>query len=87
MVLQAGEDVVVGFGERDATFRTGRVHITTRLIEGQFPNYRQLLPESYENRLTVSRQQLLDAVKRVGILARENTPGMISSRNSTLTAS
>jgi DNA polymerase-3 subunit beta len=55
-------------------FRTGGLTLTSRLIEGEFPNYRQLLPEAYENRLTVSRQQLLDAVKRVGLLARESSP-------------
>jgi DNA polymerase-3 subunit beta len=48
--------------------------LTSRLIEGEFPNYRQLLPERYESRLTASRQQLLDAVRRVGLLARESSP-------------
>ncbi len=56
------------------TFRIGGLTLTSRLIEGEFPNYRQLLPESYENRLTGSRQQLLDAVRRVGLLARESSP-------------
>ena len=69
---KGGVDLVVD--QSQVTFRTGAFTLTSRLIEGQFPNYRQLLPEGYENRLTVSRQQLLDAVKRVGILARENTP-------------
>ena len=52
----------------------GRFMLTSRLIEGEFPNYRQLLPEAYENRLTVSRQQLTDAVHRVGLLARDTSP-------------
>ena len=60
--------------ESQATFRVGGFTLTSRLIEGEFPNYRQLLPEGFENRLTVSRQQLMDAVKRVGLLARDNTP-------------
>lgn len=55
-------------------FRTGRLTLTSRLIEGEFPNYRQLLPEQYESRLTASRSQLLDAVRRVGLLARESSP-------------
>src|SRR5919198_233216 len=55
-------------------FRLGNLTLTSRLIEGEFPNYRQLLPERYENRLTASRQQLLDAVRRVGLLARESSP-------------
>ena len=46
----------------------------TRLIEGEFPNYRQLIPSSHPNRLTVGREPLLDAVRRVKLLAREATP-------------
>jgi len=56
------------------SFRTGGLTLTSRLIEGEFPNYRQLLPDTHESRLTVSRQQLLDAVRRVGLLARDTTP-------------
>ena len=55
-------------------FRVGSLTLTSRLIEGEFPNYRQLLPENVESRLTISRQQLLDAVRRVGLLARDTTP-------------
>jgi DNA polymerase III subunit beta len=60
--------------ESQVAFRIGRLTLTSRLIEGEFPNYRQLLPEASESRLTVSRQQLLDAVRRVGLLARDTTP-------------
>jgi DNA polymerase-3 subunit beta len=60
--------------ESQVSFRVGPLTLTSRLIEGEFPNYRQLLPEGYENRLTVSRQQLMDAVRRVGLLARDATP-------------
>src|SRR5436309_3413146 len=55
-------------------FRIGALTLTSRLIEGEFANYRQLLPERYENQLSASRQQLLDAVRRVGLLARESSP-------------
>lgn len=60
--------------ESQVSFRIGTLTLTSRLIEGEFPNYRQLLPEATESRLTVSRQQLLDAVRRVGLLARDTTP-------------
>lgn len=48
--------------------------IGSRFIEGDFPNYRQLLPEGYSNRLTVEREALLEVVKRVGLLAQNNMP-------------
>ena len=60
--------------EAQVSFRAGGLTLTSRLIEGEFPNYRQLLPEGHESRLSVSRQQLLDAVRRVGLLARDTTP-------------
>jgi DNA polymerase-3 subunit beta len=60
--------------DSQVAFRIGNLALTSRLIEGEFPNYRQLLPETQESRLTVSRQQLLDAVRRVGLLARDTTP-------------
>jgi DNA polymerase-3 subunit beta len=71
--IEKGE-VEVFVDESQVSFQTGALTLTSRLIEGEFPNYRQLLPEKYESRLTVSRQQLIDAVRRVGLLARENSP-------------
>ncbi|HEX9123019.1 MAG TPA: DNA polymerase III subunit beta [Actinomycetota bacterium] len=60
--------------ESQVSFQIGQLMLTSRLIEGEFPNYRQLLPEAYDSRLTVSRQQLIDAVRRVGLLARDTSP-------------
>jgi DNA polymerase-3 subunit beta len=66
--------VELSIDESQVSFRVGTLMLTSRLIEGEFPNYRQLLPEVHESRLFVSRQQLLDAVRRVGLLARDTTP-------------
>ncbi len=52
----------------------GQSVIATRFIEGEFPNYRRLLPEGYPNALTVDRESLLETVKRVGLLAQNNLP-------------
>jgi DNA polymerase-3 subunit beta len=60
--------------ESQVSFHVGSLQLTSRLIEGDFPNYRQLLPDSYENRLSLPRQALIDAVKRVGLMARDNAP-------------
>jgi DNA polymerase-3 subunit beta len=83
-VLGDADQVSLRLGERDATFEVGEfsptgdagsgTRLTTRLIEGQFPNYRQLIPESSANRLTIGRDPLLDALRRVKLLAREATP-------------
>ena len=73
--LLAGADTVqLRLGAREASFEAGRSRLTTRLIEGEFPNYRNLIPRNHPNRLTVNRELLLDAVRRVRLLARESTP-------------
>jgi DNA polymerase-3 subunit beta len=66
-------EVTLRLGEHDATFEVGNVRLTTRLIEGEFPNYRQLIPASYPNRLIVGREALLDALRRVRLLVRDQT--------------
>jgi DNA polymerase III subunit beta len=77
----AGE-VALRLGAHDATFELGTAQLTTRLIEGEFPNYRQLIPENYPNRLVVGREPLLDAVRRVKLLARDaTTPVRIAMRD------
>jgi DNA polymerase-3 subunit beta len=53
---------------------SGSSTITSRFIEGEFPNYRQLLPEGYKNTLTVDKDELLEVVRRVGLLAQNNLP-------------
>lgn len=73
-LLGADDDAVLHLGERDASFVVGTTRVTTRLIEGDFPNYRGLIPESNPNKLTVNRAALLDAVRRVRLLAQEATP-------------
>jgi DNA polymerase III subunit beta len=71
--IEKGE-LEIFLDDSQVSVRSGRFMLTSRLIEGEFPNYRTLLPEAYESRLTVSRQQLIDAVRRVGLLARDTTP-------------
>jgi DNA polymerase III subunit beta len=63
-----GIDVVLG--EREVVFRVGTTEVTTRLIEGEFPNYQQLIPSGYPNRLTVSRDALQAAVNRVRLVGQ-----------------
>lgn len=74
--------VTLRLGDHDATFELGRVRLTTRLIEGEFPNYRQLIPSEYPNNLIVGRDHLLDAIRRVKLLARDaTTPVRIALRS------
>ena len=73
-VLGDASELTILLGERDAAFVIDDVKIVTRLIEGEFPNYRGLIPADHPNSLVVDRLALLEAVRRVGILARDSTP-------------
>lgn len=73
-LVGGGDSVTMRLGDRDATFEVGTTRLSTRLIEGEFPNYRQLIPPSHANVLTVEREPLLEAIRRVKILAKDATP-------------
>ena len=56
--------------------------ISTRLLDGTYPDYRQLIPTEYPNRLHVGKESLLDALRRVRLLVRDNTtPVRLSMRH------
>jgi DNA polymerase-3 subunit beta len=68
------EAITVTALENQVVFAVGDVVLSSRLVEGRFPNYQQLLPESYEHELRVDRGELLEVVRRVGLLAQKNAP-------------
>ena len=69
-----GENIGVAALENQVVFTVDDVVLSSRLVEGRFPNYQQLLPEAYEHELRVSREELLEVVRRVGLLAQKNAP-------------
>jgi DNA polymerase-3 subunit beta len=85
--LLGGDADAVEFqlGAHDVKFAVGQVKLTTRLIEGEFPPYRQLIPFNYPNRLVIGRDAFLDAIRRVRLVARDaTTPARISLRSDTV---
>ena len=83
-VFGDNESVALRLGERDASFEVGGTQVVTRLIEGEFPNYRGLIPETYPNELTVNRGELMDAVRRVRLMAQEATPIRLNMKSDSL---
>jgi DNA polymerase-3 subunit beta len=79
-LLGGATSLTVRLGEREATFEVGSTRLSTVLIEGEFPNYRQLIPKDYPNRLTVAKEPFLDAIRRVRLLARDATPLRLTMR-------
>jgi DNA polymerase-3 subunit beta len=68
------DEIAVGVLENQVLFSVGGVWLTTRRIDGQFPNYRQLLPETFEHELTVPRSEFLDVVRRAAVMIQRATP-------------
>ena len=73
-VLQKeAEDVVVTFGQKNAKFVFGSTVIACRQIEGRFPNYNAVIPQNNTNKVTVDRQTIINACKRVAVFANTGT--------------
>jgi DNA polymerase III subunit beta len=70
-----GEDEVeVSLSENQALFRIGDVLFGTRLIDGNFPEYRRLLPTTFEREISVNREDLMGTLRRVNLFAQRQTP-------------
>src|SRR3712207_1664164 len=68
------EQVEVVLSENQALFRIGDVLFGTRLIEGNFPEYKRLLPNAFEREISVRREDLIDTLRRVNLFAQRQTP-------------
>jgi DNA polymerase-3 subunit beta len=83
----ANDSVAVSVGQNQVVFEIGDVVLSSRLIDGQFPNYRQLLPESVEHELRLASGELTDVVRRISLLAQKNAPLRLSFSEGALTVS
>ena len=74
LVREEVDEIRIGVRANQVVFEVAGVALSSRLIDGQFPNYRQLLPEAYEHELTLSREELLEVVRRISLMAQKNAP-------------
>jgi DNA polymerase III subunit beta len=86
-IALAGEGIELGVHENQVVFSTGDALLTTRRIDGQFPNYRQLVPETFDHELALPREELLDVVRRVAVMAQRNSPLRLRFAEGELTVS
>jgi DNA polymerase-3 subunit beta len=84
-IAQASESLEVGVHENQVVFVASDIWLTSRRIDGQFPNYKQLLPESFEHEVTLPRAELLDIVRRVGVVVQRTSPIQLRFREGELT--
>ena len=73
-IASGTDEVQLGMQENHVVFGADGTWLTTRRIDGQFPNYRQLLPEQFEHELLLPRDEILEVVRRVSLMAQRNSP-------------
>jgi DNA polymerase-3 subunit beta len=88
-IAQSAEEpeLTISLGQNQVVFEVGDIVLSSRLIDGQFPNYRQLLPESVEHELRLSSAEIADVVRRISLLAQKNAPLRLSFGEGELTVS
>jgi DNA polymerase III subunit beta len=67
----SNEPVALRLDETQVLFDLGAQRLTTRLLEGQYPNYRQLLPKQFARQVTVDRRLLMSSLERIAVLASQ----------------
>ncbi len=88
-IAGAAEDAELSISvlQNQVLFQLDGTTLSSRLIEGQFPNYRQLLPDSFEHELRLSSAELTDVVRRMSLLAQKNAPLRLAFSSGELTVS
>jgi DNA polymerase III subunit beta len=86
-IAAGADELQLGLLENHVVFGADGTWLTTRRIDGQFPNYRQLLPEQFEHELLLPREELLEVVRRVSLMAQRNSPLRLRFAEGELTVS
>ena len=83
----SSSELELAIQDNHAIFVHGDTTLTTRRIDGQFPNHRQLLPESFTHTIKLARVEFLDVVRRVAVMAQRTSPIKLSFEEGALTVS
>ena len=81
------EELRISVRQNQILFELGGIVLSSRLIDGQFPNYRQLLPETFEHELRIAGGEITEVVRRISLLAQKNAPLRLSFTPGELTIS
>ena len=74
IAAEGAEEVEIALPRNQAVFRAAGVVLSSRLIEGQFPSWRQLIPETFEHEVRLPREEFLEIARRISQLAQRNAP-------------
>ncbi len=67
------DEIEIAKSENHLGFRSGSTRVYTRLIEGPYPNYEQVIPRENDKIATIDKQALASAIRRVGVVASDQT--------------
>jgi DNA polymerase-3 subunit beta len=81
------ETLALGILDNQVVFDVDGVTLTARRIDGQFPNYKQLVPEAFEATVSIGREELLDVVRRTSLMAQRKSPLRLRFADGELTVS
>ncbi len=70
----ASEELEIGVRENQIVFSIDGVTLTARRIDGQFPNYKQLVPDAFEAEVALARDEFLEVVRRTSLMAQRKSP-------------
>ncbi len=71
MRIMGDEELSLTLGEKQVNLVQKNISLTSRLIEGEFPDYNKVIPKSFQQKLLINRQELIDAVTRAYVLTKE----------------
>ncbi|MCX8033369.1 MAG: DNA polymerase III subunit beta [Thermoleophilia bacterium] len=81
------EELTLTITENQVLFEVEGISLISRLLDGQFPNYRQLIPDTFDYEVKFDRDELLEAIRRVSVLAQKGTPLRLRFSDNTLVIS
>ncbi len=84
---ESAVEVAVKRTANQIVFVINNIVLASRLLEGHFPDYKQLLPETVEHELHFATSELLDTVRRVGLVAQKNNPLRVGLSEGEMTVS
>ena len=75
--IDVNEGIKIGIGEKQISFKGEDVYLTSRLIEGNYPNYKQVIPQKGEQTVRLNRLEFISVVRRVSVMSREKTRAIL----------
>ena len=73
LLEEGGDEPMIGFTKNMLIFRKSGLVLTSRLMEGNYPNYQQVIPKASNKKITVNRDDLEGALRRVSVLAQNKS--------------